>query len=334
MNVRGFLALAWRSYRMAFVVLIVGVLLALRAPHFLTVDNLVTVLTNASLIAIVGLGMTLAIASGNFDLSVGSTAAFASCVSLSLVLSHGIFVAIVAGLLVGGIVGFINGLIITELRVPAFIATLGTMTILRGLALIYTKGEDLTLSSNSGYKALSGGRIFGIPALIIIALMLALLFAAVISYTPFGRHILAIGSNATAAKRSGVRVTPILWGVFAIVGATAALSGMVVSSQLLTANGRLDTGLELQAIAVVVIGGTALSGGQASLIGTLLGSVLITMINNGLNLLNVPDSYQRLTVGTLLMLAVALEVSRGLNIRKLFKLDAPTADTPTAEVGN
>ncbi len=317
---RNFITSAWRSYRMAFVVLAVGILLSFFAPHFLRAENLINVLTNASVVAIVGLGMTLAIASGNFDLSVGATAAFASVVSLSMVPHYGVFIAVLMGLVVGAIVGFCNGIIITELRVPAFIATLGTLTIVRGFSLIYTQGHDITLFGDTGYKVLSGGRVLGIPAPIILALGITLVLAAVLKYTPFGRHTLAIGSNAAAARKAGVRVNPVLWGVFAIVGATAALTGMIVSAQVLTANGRLDTGLELQAIAVVVIGGTSLAGGQATLVGTLLGSVLITMLNNGLNLLNVPDSYQLLTVGVLLLLAVALEVTRGLDLRKLLRI--------------
>ena len=315
-----FIAAAWRNYRMGFVVVAVGIILSFASPHFLRVDNLVNVLTNSSLVAIVGLGMTLAIASGNFDLSVGSTAAFASCIALSLVPAHGVPLALLAGLLVGALVGLGNGLIISELRVPAFIATLGTMTIVRGFAFIYTKGQDITLFNDTSYKLLSAGHFLGVPFPIIMALGLAALLAAMIKYTRFGRQILAVGSNTPAAQRSGVRVNLVLWGTFAIVGVTAALVGMITSAQLLTANGRLDTGLELQAIAVVVIGGTSLSGGQATLTGTLFGSILVTMINNGLNLLNVSDSYQRLTVGALLLLAVAIEVTRGVDLRKVLKL--------------
>ena len=215
-------------------------------------------LTNASVVAIVGLGMTLAIASGNFDLSVGSTAAFAGCVSMSLVPALGVPLAIVAGLLVGALVGLVNGLIMTELRVPAFIATLGMMSVVRGLALIYTGGRDIYLYGQTEYKVLSGGHLLGIPMPVLLALALAVLLSFVLAQTRFGRHILAVGSNLPSARRSGVRTSQVLWGIFAIVGATAALSGMVISAQVLTANGRLATGLELNAIAVVVVGGTAL----------------------------------------------------------------------------
>lgn len=309
-----------RSSSMILVVLVIGILLTVLTPHFLRVDNILNMLTNASVVAVVGLGMTLTIASGNFDLSVGSTAAFSSCIAFSLVATLGIPLSILAGIVTGAVIGLINGLIITELRISAFITTLGMMTIIRGLALIYTNGQDLYLFGATGFKVLSGRPLLGIPTPMIIVLVLAILFRAVVKYTPFGRRILAIGSNATVAKRSGIRVNAVIWGVFALVGATAALSGLIVSAQVLTANGRLDTGLELQAIAVVVIGGTSLLGGQATLLGTLLGSVLVAMINNGLNLLNVPDSYQLLTVGVLLLIAVLIEVSRGYNLRQMLKV--------------
>lgn len=302
-----------QTYTIGLVVLAVAVILSLLTPRFFRVDNLLNVMTNAAVVAIVGLGMTLAIASGNFDLSVGSTAAFAGCVSMSLVPTLGVPLAILAGLLTGALVGLVNGLIITELRVPAFIATLGMLEIVRGLALIYTKGRDIYLFGQTGYKVLSGGRLFGIPMPVLLAVSLAVVLVLVVTQTRFGRHILAVGNSLPAARRSGVRTSVVLWGVFAIVGATAALSGMIISAQVLTANGRLATGLELSAIAVVVVGGTALSGGRASLAGTLLGALLVAVINNGLNLLNIPIFYQELTVGVLLVLALALSVDRGFN---------------------
>jgi ribose/xylose/arabinose/galactoside ABC-type transport system permease subunit len=232
---------------------------------------------------------------------------------MSLVPALGVPLAIVAGLVAGALVGLVNGLIMTELRVPAFITTLGMMSVVRGLALIYTGGRDIYLYGQTEYKVLSGGHLLGIPMPVLLALALAALLSFVLAQTRFGRHILAVGSNLPSARRSGVRTSQVLWGIFAIVGATAALSGMIISAQVLTANGRLATGLELNAIAVVVVGGTALTGGKASLSGTLLGGVLVAMINNGLNLLNVPIFYQDLTVGSLLLIALALQVERGWN---------------------
>jgi ribose transport system permease protein len=312
----------WKSYSIGVVVLVVGIVLSVLTPRFLSVDNLLNVMTNASLVAILGLGMTLAIASGNFDLSVGSTAAFAGCISFSLVPSIGVPGSIVAGLIAGAAVGFINGLVITELRVPAFIATLGMLTIVRGAALIYTDGKDLYLFGQTSYKVLSGEYLFGIPTPILLVVGIAILLAFIVNQTRFGRHILAMGSNLSAAQRSGISTSRVLWAVFSIVGATAALSGMIISSQVLTANGRLATGLELSAIAVVVLGGTALSGGQATMVGTLFGALLISMINNGLNLLNVPIFYQELTVGVLMLTALAVNISQGFDVRSLLRRQA------------
>lgn len=312
----------WKSYSIGVVVLVVGIVLSVLTPRFLSLDNLLNVMTNASLVAILGLGMTLAIASGNFDLSVGSTAAFAGCISFSLVPSIGVPASIVAGLIAGAVVGFINGLVITELRVPAFIATLGMLTIVRGAALIYTDGKDLYLFGQTSYKVLSGEYLFGIPTPILLVVGIAILLAFIVNQTRFGRHILAMGSNLSAAQRSGIPTSRVLWAVFSIVGATAALSGMIISSQVLTANGRLATGLELSAIAVVVLGGTALSGGQATMVGTLFGALLISMINNGLNLLNVPIFYQELTVGVLMLTALAVNISQGFDVRSLLRRQA------------
>ena len=281
--------------------LVVGTVFALLTPTFLTLNNLLNVGTSASVVAIVGLGMTLAIASGNFDLSVGSTAAFAGCITMSMVPQIGVLPAIGLGIATGGLVGLVNGLVVTELRVPAFIATLGMLTIVRGAALIYTRGRDIYLFGKTDYKILSTGFT---PTLL--ALAIAVLFGLLLKYSRFGRHILATGSNLVSAQRVGVRTTYVLWAVFAIVGATAALSGLILSAQVLTGNGRLATGLELSAIAVVVLGGTPLTGGRASIPGTLLGSLLVAVINNGLNLLNVSVFYQNVTLGLLLLVALTL----------------------------
>jgi ribose/xylose/arabinose/galactoside ABC-type transport system permease subunit len=303
------------SSQVGLMLLLVCGAFAILSRQFLTPGNLLNVCTSASVVAIVGLGMTLAIASGNFDLSVGSTAALAGCVTMSLVQRIGVAPAILAGLATGATVGLINGLIVTELGVPAFIATLGMLTIVRGAALIYTGGRDIYLYGQTQYKILSSGF-----APVLLALALAFVLWFVLQHTRFGRHILATGSNAASARRVGVRTSLVLLGVFSIVGATAALSGLVLSAQVLTGNGRLATGLELSAIAVVVLGGTPLTGGKASISGTVLGSVLVAVINNGLNLLNVSIFYQNVTLGLLLLGAIALEA---LGHRKTKQLTVP-----------
>ncbi len=308
----------WKSNSIVFVVLVVTVIISIMAPRFFQYENLMNVLSNASVVAVVGLGMTLAIASGNFDLSVGSTAAFASCISFSLVPALGVPLSILAGLITGAVVGLVNGAIITELRVPAFIATLGMQTIIRGLSLLYTNGKDLYLYGSTDYKVLSGNSL-GLPMPLILALLIAVILALVVGQTRFGRHVLALGSNLASAQRSGVQTKGVIWGVFAVVGIVAALSGMIVSAQVLTANARLSTGLELSAIAVVVLGGTPLSGGKLTFLGTLMGALLIAMINNGLNLLNIPIFYQELTVGSLMLIALAINLSKGFKLSSLVR---------------
>jgi ribose/xylose/arabinose/galactoside ABC-type transport system permease subunit len=319
---RGLLLTIWRTYRVLLFVIAVGVVLSLITPTFLQQGNLFNVLTNAAVVAIVGLGMTLVIASGNFDLSVGAIAAFAGAIALSVVPTLGVVAGIAAGLAVGAIVGLVNGLIVAELRVPAFIATLGTMTILRGVTLVFTGGRDIYLYGQTGFKILSAG-----VAPVVLAVLVAAILALVVAQTRVGRHVLAVGSNQAAATRAGVRSNRILWVVFAIVGASAALTGMVISAQLLTANARLATGLELSAIAVVVIGGTPLTGGRATMVGTLLGALLIAEINNGLNLLNTPVYYQQLTTGVLLIAAVGMSTAG----RQLVQRAIPSVMSRTGE---
>jgi ribose transport system permease protein len=319
---RGLLLTIWRTYRVLLFVIAVGVVLSLITPTFLQQGNLFNVLTNAAVVAIVGLGMTLVIASGNFDLSVGAIAAFAGAIALSVVPTLGVVAGIAAGLAAGAIVGLVNGLIVAELRVPAFIATLGTMTILRGVTLVFTGGRDIYLYGQTGFKILSAG-----VAPVVLAVLVAAILALVVAQTRVGRHVLAVGSNQAAATRAGVRSNRILWVVFAIVGASAALTGMVISAQLLTANARLASGLELSAIAVVVIGGTPLTGGRATMVGTLLGALLIAEINNGLNLLNTPVYYQQLTTGVLLIAAVGMSTAG----RQLVQRAIPSVMSRTGE---
>src|SRR6516165_11112756 len=209
MDVRRFVFALFRLSPVGVTLLVVGAVFAVLTPRFLNPGNLLNICTSASVVAIVGLGMTLAIASGNFDLSVGSTAALAGCVTMSLVQQIGVVPAILAGLATGAAVGLINGLIVTELRVPAFIATLGMLTIVRGAALIYTRGRDIYLYGQTQYKILSSGF-----APVLLALAVAFVLWFVLQHTRFGRHILATGSNAMSARRVGVRTSRVLLGVF------------------------------------------------------------------------------------------------------------------------
>jgi ribose/xylose/arabinose/galactoside ABC-type transport system permease subunit len=298
---------ALRAAPLAIPLLLVVVALTLSTDSFLTRTNLENVLVAASIIAIPGIAMTFCIAMGEFDLSVGSTVALTGAVTCTWIVGgHPSGVAMAVGLLTGAAVGLVNGLVITKLGVTPFIATLATLVIVRGLALAYTDGRDVIVN-DSTLKYLVAGRPLGIPMPIVMAVVAASLGWWVAQRTRFGRWVCAIGSNREAARVSGLPVDRIRISVYIVVGLAAGLWGLMISSQLQKGSGQLGVGFELDAITVVVIGGTSLLGGRASIIGTVLGALLIETIRNGLNLLNTPPAYQRISVGLLLVAALAVQ---------------------------
>jgi ribose transport system permease protein len=300
----------WDRFGLATIILTGSLALAAAQPNFRTVDNLTNVINQAAIVAISGAGMTYAIAAGVFDLSVGSILAFAACIGASVVNRGGVAESVLAALAVGCGLGLANGLIVTKLRVPALIATLGTMAVIRGVVLLYTGGRDITIAAAKidRYSVIGGGHLLGVPAPIMLMLFTYALLYVLLRHVPFGRHVCAVGSNAQAALSSGLNVDRILIGVFVLVGATAALSGVIQTSQIKGVSGA-TAGLtfELQAISVVVLGGTSLKGGRGRLFGTMLGAILVAVANNALNLYNTPAYYQRLVMGMILLLAVAID---------------------------
>lgn len=295
---------------LAVPLLLVCLVLTLATDRFLTTGNLENVLVAASIVALPGLAMTLCIAMGEFDLSVGSTVALTGAVTCTwLVDGRPTLVAVVAGLVVGAAVGLANGLVITKLGVTPFIATLATLVIVRGLSLVYTDGRDVIVNDEA-LKYLVAGRPLGVPMPIVLAVLAAVLAWWTVNRTRFGRWVCAIGSNREAAVISGLPVDRIRIAVYVLVGLAGGVWGVLISSQLQKGSGQLGAGFELDAITVVVIGGTSLLGGSASVVGTLLGAILIETIRNGLNLLNTPAAYQRISVGLLLVAALAVQAIR------------------------
>ena len=278
-------------------------------PSFLSASNITNVLISASLTAIVGFGMTIAIALRAFDLSVGSTIGLTGCVTAMVVGSAGPAIGIIAGVAAGAAVGLTNGLVVGYLRVPAFVVTLGTLGIIRGTALLLTGGGFISID-NSEFKAIATGRFLGVPIPVIVALILLAVWYVVLERTPLGRHVCAIGGRLEAAVDSGIKVRSVTVKTFVIVGICAGITGVLTASQLGFVDGTLGTGLELQIIAIAVLGGTSLSGGSGNLVGTFIAAVLLAMISSGLNLLNVPSFYQYLAVGLLLLLALGLDSIR------------------------
>jgi len=294
------------------IIVVVGT--SLIEPRFLTVINLINIAITASIMAVVGFGMTFAIVMQGFDLSVGSTQALTACIAASLLAIVPMPVAILGALLIGLLIGVVNGVVIAELNVPPFVATLGMMSIVRGVALLYTKGQSVLIVGHDEYALLNTGKVLGVPAPFIIALGTFVVLFVLLRHTPFGRHVCAVGGNKMAAISAGLKINIITVAVFGLVGMMAALSGVMLSSQLMIVDGTLGVGLELKAIAISVIGGTSLYGGSGNMPGTFLAAFLLAVINGALNILKIPAFYQYLALGALLIFALALDTLR----RRLF----------------
>lgn len=291
----------------ALLVLATG--LAITSPDFLTVGNLLNVFRQVSINALIAFGMTLVILLGGIDLSVGSILALSSVVT-ALMLSHGVdpVVATSVGILAGAGMGMVNGLIISKGKVAPFIATLGTMTILRGLSLVFSEGRPITGLNSDFFAMLGGGYVAGfIPVPVILMLVMFAVFWFVLKRTVFGRHVYAVGGNEEAAALSGIKTDRIKIWVYTLSGAMAATAGMILTSRLNSAQPTAGTGYELDAIAAVVLGGTSLTGGRGWIFGTLVGALLIGILNNGLNLLGVSSFYQQVIKGVVILLAVLLD---------------------------
>jgi ribose transport system permease protein len=314
----------WRNAGAYIALLAVTLLFAVLTPEFRQPSNLLNVLDQSVRIGVVAVGMTAIIITGGIDLSVGSIAALAPFLAASYMASHGgphanplalalLGLLITAG--VGGICGAVSGLTITKAFLPPFIATLGMMSVVRGLAYILSKGTGINEGMPPAYL-ITGQSLISIRTgtatanLTWAVLLMVVVFVAghlILSRTSVGRAIYAIGGNEQAARLSGLNVDSIKLGVYVVGGALAALSGLVETASVGVAAPQAGSDLELDAIAAVVIGGTSLSGGRGNLAGTFAGVLLMRLIRNGLNLVNVDSNWQRVAIGTIIMAAVALD---------------------------
>jgi ribose transport system permease protein len=291
----------------ALLALVLG--LAFAGPDFLTVGNLLNVMRQVSINAVIAFGMTLVILLGGIDLSVGSILAVSSVVIAILLQAHyDAALATLAGILAGAVLGMVNGLIVTKGRVAPFIATLGTMTTLRGFALVLSNGSPISGFSSNSFSLVGDGYVAGLVPIPVVWMLVAFaIFWFVMRQTVFGRHIYATGGNAEAAALSGVKTDQVQIWVYTISGTTAAMSGVILTSRLNSAQPTAGAGYELDAIAAVVLGGTSLSGGRGWIFGTLVGALLIGVLNNGLNLTGVSSFYQQVIKGGVILLAVLLD---------------------------
>jgi ribose/xylose/arabinose/galactoside ABC-type transport system permease subunit len=286
------------------------------APGFFTYTNLTNTLIAASITAVTGLGMTFAIAMGGFDLSVGSVQVLTAITVAGLLSAVDPPLAILGALLTGMVLGLVNGALISKLRLPAFVVTFGMMSIVRGIALLVTQGQSVMITKHIEFGLLNNGKILGLPVPFIIMLLVFIVLGTLLNHTPFGRHACAIGGNRTAAIVSGINVDRISIAVFGLVGVTAAISGVMLSSQLMIVEPTLGTGFELQAITVSVLGGTSLSGGHGNLIGTIFAALLLATIASALNILKIIAVYQYLALGVLLIFALSIDAARRAFITK------------------
>ena len=288
-----------------------AVIVSLLSPRFLSVGNLLNVLRQTSINAVIAAGMTFVILTAGIDLSVGSVLAYAGAIMGSLLgspLPFGLDLVIV--LLFGAGIGVLTGIVITRGKVQPFIATFVSMTIFRGATLVFTQGRPIDTSSGkfaNAFAFVGEGYLLGIPVPVVIMVLVFVVVYYVLRYTRFGRYVYAIGGNEEAARLSGLHTRLVKTAVYAVSGLLAALAGIILTARLSSAQPTAGTGYELDAIAAVVIGGTSLAGGSGTILGTLIGALIIGILNNALNLLNVSSYYQMIAKGAVILIAVLLD---------------------------
>jgi len=278
-------------------------------PDFISVSNLMNVLRQVSINALIAFGMTFVILTGGIDLSVGSTLALTGAVTAGLMASgvDPIF-AMLLGLLLGAVLGAINGIIIAKGKVAPFIATLATMTIYRGLTLVYTDGRPISgLGDSLTFQMLGKGYFLGIPIPVVTMIISFAILYFILKKTTFGRRVYAVGGNEEASILSGINADRIKIYVYSLLGLLAAVASLILTSRLNSAQPTAGEMFELDAIAAVVLGGTSLTGGRGWIVGTLIGALIIGVLNNGLNLIGVTSFFQQVVKGAVILLAVLLD---------------------------
>jgi ribose transport system permease protein len=307
-----------KKFQSLIALFLMCLVISLLSDKFLTGTNLWNVLRQISVNVCISVGMTLVILTAGIDLSVGSVLAFSSAVGVGLFKSglefqsfdvymgFTILGCLLVCCLIGLLFGLFNGWIITKFSLPPFVATLAMLTIARGLTMLYTSGVPIS-NLGEAYEFIGSGWFLGIPVPVWISTFVVLVLIFISQKTSFGRHIYAIGGNEKAAFLSGVNVNKVKWLVYGISGLTAAIGGILVSSRLNSAQPNAGTSYELDSIAAVVIGGTSLSGGVGTIGGTVIGAIIIGVLNNGLVLLNVSPFWQQVVKGLVILLAVIID---------------------------
>lgn len=296
-----------RKYATLFILVIFLIAMAFLSDRFFTFKNLTNVGRQISLNAILALGMTLVIISGGIDLSVGGVCALGCCVCAKILNSTGSsLLAIAVVLLIGLAVGAFNGFVVSKTGIAPFIVTLSTVSIIRGITLVMTNASPMPIS-NAAFKFIGQGTLLGIPFPIYITLILAIITAFVMNKTVFGRYVYAIGGNERSAVVAGIQVKEVKISVYMVSGFLAAFTAIIYTSRLSSGVPSLGDGFEMDAITAAVIGGASLAGGQGHIWGTMIGAVIIGILNNALNLLNINSYFQDIVKGVVVLLAVLFD---------------------------
>lgn len=319
----------WDRVGILVVLIVLVALMVVIAPNFATVTNLLNIARSISINAILAAGMTFVILAAGIDLSVGSTLAVAGVASVITALA-GLPspLAILVGIVVGAVAGLANGILSAYFSLAAFIVTLGTMTFLRGLAYTLTDGQPI-VSNTLGFRDIGNGYIAGIPAPVVVMVVVYAIAWFVLERTRYGRHVYATGGNAEAARLAGINVKRVITSVYIIAGACAGLAGVIFAARVVSAQPTAGTGYELDAIAAVVLGGTSLVGGRGRILGTLIGSIILGVLTTGLILMDVQFFTQLLIKGVVIILAISIDSLK----RRTLRLPWSRAAAPTTSSG-
>lgn len=298
----------WITAAIALIVLVLG--LAIASPMFLSGSNLMGILRQAAVYVIMGLGMSFVMMTGGVDLSQGSLLALVGVVAASIVENVGsIPLAILAAIAVGVVVGTVNGTVISCLKIPPFIMTLGTMYLCRGITLVITRATPITVTNNT-FKWIGAGTLVGLPVPVYIFAVAAIVGQFILSYTATGRFVLAVGSNREAARLSGIKTRWNECKVYIISGIMVAIAGVVYVARLGAAQATAGQSYEMEAVAASVLGGTSVLGGEGSIIGTVLGAIVVAIVRNAMVLLEISTYYQQVVTGAVILIAVIIDVQR------------------------
>ena len=299
----------WALYGIPIALIIICVVLIVTTKSFASMDNVFNILRQISILTIAAMGTTLILISGGIDISMGSVMAFSGVVSIALIVDAGIDyrVAILVALCAGALVGALNGVLVTVIKIPPFIATLGTMQMVRGLCFVYTGGYSLYGDIPQAFTNIGRGYIGVVPVPVIIMVLAVVVFYLIANYTKIGIYTYSIGCNEKASRLSGINVKKVRLILYTLAGVMSALAGVLLSARLNSAQANVANGFEFDILTAVVLGGTSIYGGKGNIARTMLGAIVIGVINNGMTLLNVNTFYQMIANGAILVLAIALD---------------------------